>query len=255
MAKSKTESTKDVKDVEVVEEKQSTLYYFYSNGCGFCKKVDPIVEELIKEGHDILKLDVANGDNQNLKTEVENQYNKKCGTPFFIDADTGHSVCGYREKDILEKWVSGEDIPAPPRPTGPPPKVPFMDADEKELDKWKEEYEEWVEKNKHMPNLLTSEQILSRPRPKSEPPRPPMAQSATDEELETFGKKWDEWAKDNQHLPNLQTGEQIVQRIKQQKNTAAGAVPQVSNVDPNLTKRIETLEGKLDKLLNHLGVK
>ena len=29
--------------------KESTLYYFYSVGCGFCKKLDPIIDELIKE--------------------------------------------------------------------------------------------------------------------------------------------------------------------------------------------------------------
>ena len=26
--------------------KESTLYYFYSVGCGFCKKLDPIIDEL-----------------------------------------------------------------------------------------------------------------------------------------------------------------------------------------------------------------
>ena len=38
---------------------ESTLYYFYSVGCGFCKRVDPIIDELNKEGHDILKLDLS----------------------------------------------------------------------------------------------------------------------------------------------------------------------------------------------------
>ena len=26
--------------------KESTLYYFYSTGCAFCKQIDPIVEKL-----------------------------------------------------------------------------------------------------------------------------------------------------------------------------------------------------------------
>ncbi len=29
--------------------KQSTLYYFNSVGCAFCKQIDPIVEKLNKE--------------------------------------------------------------------------------------------------------------------------------------------------------------------------------------------------------------
>ena len=29
--------------------KESTLYYFYSTGCAFCKQIDPIVEKLNSE--------------------------------------------------------------------------------------------------------------------------------------------------------------------------------------------------------------
>ena len=35
-------NAENTKDVEVVEETQSPWYYFYSVGCGFCKKVEPI---------------------------------------------------------------------------------------------------------------------------------------------------------------------------------------------------------------------
>ena len=85
------------------QEKLSPLYYFYSQGCGFCKKAEPIIDELIKEGHDILKLDVAVPDNQGLKAELEKEYNIKCGTPWFINESTGKGICGFREKDIIKK--------------------------------------------------------------------------------------------------------------------------------------------------------
>tara|TARA_B100001769_G_C22067611_1_gene574467 strand:- start:436 stop:1065 length:630 start_codon:yes stop_codon:yes gene_type:complete len=149
--KSKSKETK-----EVTEEVQSPWYYFYSVGCGFCKKVDPIIDELIKEGHDILKLDVAQGDNQNLSTELKKEYNAQCGTPWFINAETGKGVCGYREKDILEKWLNGEDIPAPPRPNGPPPPPPSDWEDKKLVSEWEEKYEAWRKDNSHMPNLPDS---------------------------------------------------------------------------------------------------
>ena len=58
------------------ETPQSTLYYFYTVGCGFCKKVDPIVDELISDGHELLKLDLADGDNRQLQEEVKKEYNK-----------------------------------------------------------------------------------------------------------------------------------------------------------------------------------
>ena len=34
--------------------KESTLYYFYSQGCGWCKKSEPHVDELNKKGYNIL---------------------------------------------------------------------------------------------------------------------------------------------------------------------------------------------------------
>ena len=141
---------------------ESPWYYFYSVGCGFCKKVDPIVDELIKEGHNILKLDVAEGDNGKLSAELKKEYNTQCGTPWFINAETGQGVCGYREKDILEKWLNGEEIPAPPRPKGPPPAPPQDWEDEKTVKDWEEKYEAWREENKHMPNLPDSKTTAQR---------------------------------------------------------------------------------------------
>ena len=72
--KTKSEKTTSKKKDNTPEE--STLYYFYSVGCGFCKKADPVVDEFIKEGHDILKLDLAEKDNQGLKAELEKKYKR-----------------------------------------------------------------------------------------------------------------------------------------------------------------------------------
>ena len=124
------------KELEVVKqvkkEKSSQSYYFYSVGCGFCKKAEPIVDELIKEGHDILKLDTAEVENRKIADTLKKEYNVQCGTPWFINPETGKGVCGFREKDILEKWLDGEDIPAPPRPNSQMPRPPFLGSTGKE---------------------------------------------------------------------------------------------------------------------------
>ena len=213
MAKSKKEK------LEVVEqqEEQSTFYYFYSQGCGFCKRSEPIVDEINKEGkYEILKLDLAESDNQGLKKELEQKYKKNCGTPWFINADTGHQVCGFREKDIIEKWLAGEDIPEPPRPKSPMPRVPFMDAPKKEENQWKKDYKKWADENSHLPGIQTAETILGRPRPKTQPPNPPNPQM-NDEQLDKWGEEYDKWSKENSHLPNLQPLDVIKDRLKQQR--------------------------------------
>ena len=144
------------------KEQLSPLYYFYSQGCGFCKKSEPIIDELNKEGHDILKLDLADKDNAAINKELKEKYKAQCGTPWFINADTGHQICGFREKDIVEKWVKGEEIPAPPRPKGPPPPPPQDMENKDQVEEWKTKYEAWVKENDHMPNLPPSDQMLQR---------------------------------------------------------------------------------------------
>jgi thiol-disulfide isomerase/thioredoxin len=247
--KSKVESKNEEKSVEEVS---SPWYYFYSIGCGFCKKADPIIDELNKEGHNILKLDISDKDNQGLSQELKNKYNAQCGTPWFINAETGKGVCGFREKDVIEKWLNGEDIPAPPRPKGPMPKPPFMGAPKEEEKKWIEDYGKWSEENSHLPNLQTAEQILERPRPKTEPPQPP-AMNASDRELEKWKKIYDKWAKENSHLPNLQPGDVIVNRMKARNNQ--NNMPQSPSVPLDINKRLDTIEKNVAKLMKHLGVK
>ena len=137
------EKAKEV-NAEVMEEnnqedEESSFYYFFSQGCGWCKKSEPIVDELNKEGKygEILKLDLADPDNQALNKELQEEYNVQCGTPWFINEATGKGFCGFREKDIVEKWLAGEDIPEPPRPKSPMPRPPFHGATGKEEADWK----------------------------------------------------------------------------------------------------------------------
>jgi len=257
MAKKSKKDTPQVqeKNVEVVEE-ESTLYYFYSVGCGFCKKIEPIIDELNKVGHDILRLDLSEKDNQGLKNELSKKYNKQCGTPWLIDASNGNQVCGYREKDIIEKWVNGEDIPAPPKPNGMPPRPPFMNAKKSEVTKWKKDYNKWLKNNLHLPDerRKTAEEILEMPRPNSEPPKPPNPQ-ATDADLDQWGKEYDKWKSENGHLPNLQPVDVVLQNFKKRKNQMQQQQNNPQELNPNQDARLTRLEQKMDKLIKHLGVK
>ena len=68
------EATEEVKEdttttdetADTGENEMSPWYYFFAQGCGWCKKSGPVVEELNNDGHDVLMLDVAEPDNAKL---------------------------------------------------------------------------------------------------------------------------------------------------------------------------------------------
>ena len=147
--------------------KESTLYYFHSVGCAFCKQIDPIVEKLNKEGYDILSLDMAEKDNQGLHREIENKYDLRCGTPFLVDGSNGNNICGQQQasEENIKKWADGEKIPVPPpipQPKTPAPTLPKDWDDEGQISKFKKDYNKWKKENKHLPKLQSSEQIIDR---------------------------------------------------------------------------------------------
>ena len=138
------------------------LLYIMSPTCGWCKKADPVVKELVDAGAKITTLDVNNPEDGKRANEVKQKYNAQCGTPFFIDAETGNQICGFREKDVLEKWVNGEEIPKPPQPKSPPPPPPQNFDDENEIKDWTTKYEKWSKENDHLPKILPADQVIQR---------------------------------------------------------------------------------------------
>ena len=180
--------------------KQSTLYYFNSVGCAFCKQIDPIVEKLNKEGYNILSLDMAEKDNQGLHREIENKYDLRCGTPFLVDVDSGNNICGQQQanEENIKKWADGKEIPPPPKPKSPAPPLPKDWDNQKEIDDWKVSYDKWKDENNHIPNLSDVNVLVDR-----------------------FKKQWEARKKQQQSPEN----------------------------------RIKVVEQKLDRLMNHLGVK
>ena len=64
-----TENSKKIK-------KPKEIYYFYTQGCGWCKRTEPLIDELVKEGHNILKLDLADADNKKIEAQLKSKYKK-----------------------------------------------------------------------------------------------------------------------------------------------------------------------------------
>ncbi len=158
----KSSTNKKSKSTNKKVDNKHDLLYIMSPTCGWCKKSDPIVDELISEGHKITKLDVTIPEEAKRANDIKQKFNAQCGTPLFLDAETGNQICGFREKDVLEKWVGGEEIPKPPQPKTPPPPPPTDLDNEDMVSDFKSKYEQWVKDNDHMPKLLTFEQVIQR---------------------------------------------------------------------------------------------
>ena len=97
--------------------KKQDLLYIMNPNCGWCKKSDPVVDELRKSGYEITTLDITNPQDAERANEAKTKHGAQCGTPLFLDNTSGNIACGFKEKDVLEKWANGEEIPKPaPRP-------------------------------------------------------------------------------------------------------------------------------------------
>ena len=101
---------------------KSELFYIMNPRCGWCTKSDPVVEELRNEGYKITTLDMSTPEDANRASEIKTKHDVQCGTPLFIDGNSGNMVCGFREKDALEPWAKGEPMKKPESRPAPSPK-------------------------------------------------------------------------------------------------------------------------------------
>tara|TARA_R100001594_G_C3999494_1_gene254369 strand:- start:345 stop:980 length:636 start_codon:yes stop_codon:yes gene_type:complete len=203
-------SVKKSKKTKKINE-ESTLYYFRSVGCAFCKQIDPIIEKLNKEDKNILVLDMEEPDNQGLHREIENKYDLRCGTPWLIDVSNGNSICGMRDEETIKDWANKQMIPSPPQPKGPPPPLPDDFENEEQVKAWKDGFEEWKKENNHMSNLPDTDEVFLKMK----------------------------------HQREL--GQQ------QQANSPDGSP--IEKLQYLCENRVNIIEDKLNKLMNHLGVK
>ena len=82
------------------------LYYFMSPRCGMCKNITPIVDELIEERHDVIRID-ASKDQQLARSFGV------LGTPAFVLVDNGViekvKLGGMNKKNILKMLDAPND--------------------------------------------------------------------------------------------------------------------------------------------------
>lgn len=83
------------------------LLFFYGKDCEYCKLMEGLVKDLKKEGIELKHLEVwENKDNEKLMINLD----KKCcgGVPFFINTQTGKTICGEESYEKLKNWAEGK---------------------------------------------------------------------------------------------------------------------------------------------------
>lgn len=81
------------------------LYEFYGADCPHCIEMKPLINQLIKEeGIEIEVLEVwENEENAKLKDKYDTG---ACGgVPFFVNTDSGETICGSTDYETLIKWA------------------------------------------------------------------------------------------------------------------------------------------------------
>lgn len=227
--------------------KCSELLYITNPNCGWCKKADPVVEEMVKKGHKITTLDLTNPEDAKRANEVKAKHNAQCGTPLFIDGKSGNMVCGFRQ-DVLENWAKGEDIPAPPpRPQQPQQKPGQQQQVGPQLTKF-----EYIWTDGHTPkNIRSKTKYMIWDRSKIKSPK-------------DFVNSVPEWSYDGSSTKQAETGESdcVLKPVKIVPNSLesgrtqsfvvlcevlnADGTPHQTNTRSKLVKRVE--ETKLDDM-------
>ena len=85
------------------------LMFFYGLECTHCIVVEKHVDKLIDEGFKIKKIEIwHNKENDKLMGELDIGENMCGGVPFFLNQNSGKTICGEGTFKEIKKWAEGK---------------------------------------------------------------------------------------------------------------------------------------------------
>tara|TARA_Y100000034_G_C6879213_1_gene402577 strand:+ start:1658 stop:1918 length:261 start_codon:yes stop_codon:yes gene_type:complete len=82
------------------------LLMFYGTECTHCHEMIPLIKKLEKEtGVKVKQVETWHNSANKKKLESSKGYDKCGGVPFFLNEETGKSLCGSVDYDKLKKWA------------------------------------------------------------------------------------------------------------------------------------------------------
>ncbi len=86
-----------------------SLLEFYGTECPHCLRMAPLVEKLEKELNVKVEKHETWHDEENEKLRQQHDKNGECGgVPFFINTETGATICGAVSYEMLKAWAEAK---------------------------------------------------------------------------------------------------------------------------------------------------
>ena len=85
------------------------LLFFYGLECPHCIVVEKYVDKLINEGINIKKVEIWHNEANDKMMEALDKGENMCGgVPFFLNQNTGKTICGEATYKEIKNWAEGK---------------------------------------------------------------------------------------------------------------------------------------------------
>jgi thiol-disulfide isomerase/thioredoxin len=85
------------------------LLEFYGKECPHCVEMRPLVERLEAElGVDVEKYETWHDEKNEEKRRIHDKGGECGGVPFFVNTESGETICGAVPYETLKAWAKGK---------------------------------------------------------------------------------------------------------------------------------------------------
>ena len=142
----------------------SPIYYFTRSGCGWCKKMQPSIEQINNTLSDEQKIQIHNTDEEKSKSiyhSIITRHKLKRIVPMLYNSNIGTYLLGYQDKKNVQQFLKANPLKEQ-KPLTPMPKFDINESTKKDFENWKKSVILWYEKNKNdLPtNVISQEKMI-----------------------------------------------------------------------------------------------
>ena len=114
----------------------SPIYYFTRSGCGWCKKMQPSIEQINTTLSDEQKIQIHNTDEEKSKSiyhSIITRHKLKRIVPMLYNSNIGTYLLGYQDKKNVQQFLKANPLKER-KPLTPLPKFDLQQSDKKDFE-------------------------------------------------------------------------------------------------------------------------